>query len=444
MLAPPLHRARYLFVGPGHLTSRQIMQIGSFPADGARSRRLRVLAFTSLYPNTQQPQHGLFVHERIRALARLSDLKVVAPVPWSPSIPGLPNRYRRYLAVPTPERYDNVIVEHPRFAVVPKILKSTDGLLMSVSCAATIRAIRREFPFDVIDAHWAYPDGVAAAILARRSRTPVAITVRGDDINVFAKEWGRRRFIRWALASAGIVIAVSTALRDAVIELTEGAARVAVIPNGIDSTRFSPMDRRDARHRLTLPAHGRLVLSAGRLHQSKGYAVLVEAVGRLSREFPDLRVAILGDPDPEADATQSILAAADQFGMRDRLIMPGAQSPDMMRYWYSAADLFALPTSREGSPNVILEALACGLPCVTTPVGGIPDLLTDSRAGVLVSPTVKDFVGGLTEALERSWDRDHISRVGSSRTWDRVAAECIHELAGLIAHPRHLEAEALA
>jgi len=391
-------------------------------------RRLRVLTFTSLFPNARQPQHGLFVRERVRALARLCDLEVVAPVPWSPSLPGLPDRYRTYRAVPSTEEQYELAVAHPRFVVIPKVLKRTDGLLMGLSCAAAIEAIKRRFPFDVIDAHWAYPDGVAAMLAAQRVRTPFSITVRGDDVNVFAKERGRGPWIRRALSSASLVIAVSTALKDAVLELTNGAARIAVIPNGIEPTRFSPVDRSVARRRLNLPPGDRLILSVGRLHESKGHAVLTEAVGRIVHRFANVRLVLIGDPDSEADARPAILAAAERAGLGDRLLMPGAQDPRVMRLWYSAADLFALPTSREGSPNVIREALACGLPCVTTPVGGIPEVLTDARLGRLVPPTADDFAAALADALARPWDRAAIARAGADRTWDVVAAECLQHL----------------
>ncbi len=410
----------------------------------SRPGRLRVLAFTSIFPNAEQPGHGLFVRERLRAMARLCDVRVAAPVPWSPPLPGLPDRYRAYGRVPSIERHGALRVYHPRFGVVPKALKWTDGLLMAASCGPALEWIRRRFPFDVLDAHWAYPDGFAAAVLARRLGVPVAITVRGDDINVFAHQTGRRRFIRWALASAQLVVAVSRPLRDAVLELTDGAARVAVVPNGIDPARFSPMDRLDARRSLGLPAGGRLVMAVGRLHASKGYAVLVEAVGRLIGRFPDLSAAIIGEPDPEADATPAIRSAARRFGLENRLLMPGGQTAADLRRWYSAADVFALPTAREGSPNAVLEALACGLPCVTTPVGGLVDIMTDPALGRLVEPTAAAFAVGLAWALEQPWDRGRIAALGRQRTWDVVAAECVAHLSRIVAARPRRPVEAIA
>jgi glycosyltransferase involved in cell wall biosynthesis len=408
---------------------------GSFREPGRALRRPRLLTFTSLFPNAEQPLHGLFVRERIRALARLCDIRVVAPVPWAPKLRALPDRYQTYARVPARESIDGLPVVHPRFAVIPGVLKSADASLMALSCARQVRALAGMFEFDVIDAHWAYPDGVAAALLGRWTGRPVAITVRGDDVNCFAQEAGRRPQIRWALRSASLVIALSSALRDAVLELTDGRARVVVIPNGIDAARFHPRDRREARRRLGLAPDAQLVVSVGRLHQSKGFPILIEAVGRLRDRFPNLRVAIVGAPDGEADATPAMLAAAELGGLGARLLLPGAQPPAALADWYAAADLFALPTSREGSPNVVLEALACGLPCVATPVGGIPDVLSDPRLGLMVPATVDGFVEGLSAALERPWNARAIAAYGAARTWTRVAEECAAHLSAVAGVP---------
>jgi glycosyltransferase involved in cell wall biosynthesis len=262
---------------------------------------------------------------------------------------------------------------------------------------------------------------------------PLAITVRGDDVNVFAKERGRAPLIRWALRRADLVIALSHELKTSVVEIAGRATRVEVVPNGVDTNRFRPLEREAARRRLGIPDDARLIVSAGRLHASKGFPVLVEAAGRL--RCPELVVAILGDPDSEADATRAMLAAAESSGLGARLLLPGAQSPDRLAEWYAAADLFALPTSREGSPNVLLEALACGLPCVSTPVGGIPEVLGDPAVGMMTSPTVDAFTAALQTALRTPWNRRAIAEIGSRRTWGRVADECCGLLASIARVP---------
>lgn len=160
---------------------------------------MRVLTFTSLFPNTQQPLHGLFVQERIKALAQLCDIRVIAPIPWASPLRWLGERYYRYSQVEREEQQGGLAVGHPRFIVIPKVFKAMDALLMAACCLPAVSRLRQTFPFDLIDAHWAYPDGVAAAILAHIVQVPLAITVRGDDINVFSKDFWRRQFIQRAL-----------------------------------------------------------------------------------------------------------------------------------------------------------------------------------------------------------------------------------------------------
>ncbi len=408
-----------------------IRELDPFEAPTPR-RPLRVLTFTSLFPNGEQPLHGLFVRERIKALSRLCDLRVVAPVPWAPSSRRIPERYYRYSQIPREENQDGLSVVHPRYVVVPKVLKMTDGPLMAASCASHLRALHQRFPFDVIDAHWMYPDGLAAVMLGRLLRVPVAVTVRGDDINVFAEEFGRRQMIRHAIGGAGLVIALSNDLKHAVERLVPWSTRVAVVPNGIDSTRFRRTSRSAARHRLGLTDDQRIILSVGRLHTSKGFPILVEAIALLRDSFPDARVVIVGAPDHESDATAAIRQTAERFGVADRVLLAGPQSPTTVVDWYSASDLFCLPTSREGSANVLYEALSCGLPCVTTPVGGNSQIVSSPDLGLLGPAEPRAMAAMLEHGLTKTWNRWQIASEAGRRTWDVVAQECHDHLTTLV------------
>ena len=396
-----------------------------------RQERLRVLAFTSLFPNNQQPLHGLFVRERLQALAQYCDIEVMAPVPWAPPCRWLGERYYRYSQVARLEQHGHLGVRHPRFFILPKILKLSDGLLMAACCLAGVRRLRRTFTFDLIDAHWAYPDGVAAALLAQCLHLPLVLTVRGDDINVMPRQFWRRQCIRWALRRADRVIALSEELQHGVTTLGAPPARITVIPNGVDAQRFHPVERRAARARLGLPPHDRLVLAVGRLHLSKGYPILVEALARLHEQFPDLGVVIVGAADPEANARPVIQAVAAQYGVGHRVHLVGSQPPATLVDWYGAADVFCLPTSREGSANVLLEAVACGLPCVTTPVGGNADIISSPDVGLLVPPHAQAISEAIAHCLGRTWDRQRIAAHVQARTWTAVAAECYRQFSQL-------------
>lgn len=406
--------------------SRTMERMGS-----AAQRPLRVLTFTTIFPNAAQPRHGLFVRERVRALAGLADVHVMAPVPAAPPLAGLPARFYRCRDVSPAEHDSGYTISHPRFVAVPGVLKTADPLAMAACCWPAVARHRRRFPFDVIDAHWACPDGVAAALLARAMNVPFSVTVRGDDLNVFAREVGRGGAIRWALRRAAAVIAVSEDLARRAIMLGARPERVAVVGNGVDAERFSPVPRDDARRRLGLAVDGRLLLSVGRLHASKGFPILVDALSRMPAGGQDVRLAIVGDPDDEADAVPAIQQAIARHGLERRVQLVGGQPQDRLALWYSAADVFCLATEREGSANVLLEAQACGVPLVTTDVGGNRDTVVDERYGLLAHRSADAFAVVLADALERPWDRVAIRARAKSRGWDAVAHQCHAILRGL-------------
>ena len=400
------------------------------PAAGGRP--LRVVSFTTIFPNSMQPRHGLFVQRRVEAISRSAEIHVVAPVPWAPPVPGLPERYYRCAEVAPMEKSGTLPVHHPRFVAIPGVLKSVDPALLALSCLPRMRALRRAFPFDVIDAHWACPDGVAAAMMAAVLGVPFAMTVRGDDLNVFAQERGRRRLIAWALRRAARVIAVSEELAGHAIRLGAPRSRVAVVANGVDTTFFHPMDRIGARRALGIPAEGRLILSVGRLHASKGFPVLVEALARLGPEYDDVRLVILGESDSEADARPAIQRAVEAHRLGARVDVRGPEQPERLPLWYNAADLFGLATTREGSANVLLEAIACGTPCVTTDVGGNRDAVVHGGSGLLCHADADGFAAAMREAFGRTWDRLAIRRHMSQRGWDSVGARCCEHLSAIV------------
>jgi glycosyltransferase involved in cell wall biosynthesis len=305
-------------------------------------------------------------------------------------------------------------------------------MLMAACSLRVLKAMRQFFPFDVIDAHWAYPDGFAAAVLANVFNVPLALTVRGDDINILPKFFLRRQSIRWALQRASLVIALSNELKERVQLLTNDVSKTVVIPNGVNSEIFCPGDRSEARRRLGLPREGRILLSVGRLHSSKGYPLLVKALGQLQTQFPDLSLAIVGESDNEADARSAIDGAAIRLGITEKVKLVGARPHSVVADWYRAADLFCLPTSREGSANVLLEALASGLPCVTTPVGGNRDIITNEEVGILVTADVEFLTCAIAQGLGRHWDRERIAGHVRKRTWASVASECYENLSRVV------------
>lgn len=329
---------------------------------------IRLLTFTNLYPSEARPRHGIFVEQRLRRLVETGRVSasVVVPVPHSP--------WKTEHALPaSAERY-GIAVHYCNFPAVRGITTLCHPRLMERAARGAVAALRKTGDFDVIDAHFLYPDGVAAVYLGSRLGLPIVMTARGSDVNVALRELVAGRSIRWAAARAAAIIAVSSALRDAMVMQGLPADRIAVLRNGVDLELFRPGDTTALRTELGFD--GQTLLVVGNLVTEKG----VDLVLRGLAELPLARLVVIGS-GPEGG---SLRALAESLGVapRVRWIAPVTQ-PQLVRY-YAAADVTVLGSVREGMPNVVLESLACGTPVVATAVGGTPEILTDPVAGRLV------------------------------------------------------------
>jgi len=348
---------------------------------------VRVVTFSNLFPSSVMLTHGLFVRERMARVAAAGgfDWTVVAPVPrvaW-PLRRGV---YRQWAAVPEREVVDGVTVHHPRFAHWPGLSQRRQADRVANGARAVVAELCAGGDV-VLDAHYLWPDGVAAATLANELGVPFTLTARGSDVNVLAQDPAIAARIAAVAGDAHRCMAVSDALGErfaAVAGLPR--ERVVTVRNGVDLERFRPGDPIAARRELSLPENGKLVLGVGRLVPGKRFDLAAAAVARLD----GVTLALVGD-GPER-------ARIEQAG-GGGVVFLGSRPPAQVAVAYRAADAFVLPSEREGWPNVVTEALACGLPVVATRVGGIPQILGDdvpSARGALVE--VGD-VDGLTDAL---------------------------------------------
>jgi teichuronic acid biosynthesis glycosyltransferase TuaC len=346
------------------------------------SRLIRTLLFSSLYPSAARPLHGIFVETRLRELLKTGAVAstVIAPVPWFPSRNERWGEYARFARTPAQEVRHGVQVLHPRYPVLPKIGMHLAPLLMATACAPLVRRLLQQGPgFDVIDAHYFYPDGVAAALLARWFGLPLTITARGSDLTVIPEFALPRRMIRWAATRADASIGVCTALVDVLRDWGLDPAKLHVMRNGVDFDRFHPEPPALARQALGI-AGGPVLLSVGRLVELKGHHLVIEAMLAVRQVHPAARLFIVGEGPQKAELAQLI----HRLGLQDVVVLKGGLPQDALRRWYSAADLLVLASSSEGWANVLLEAMACGAPVVATRTWGTPEVVGDRGAGLLV------------------------------------------------------------
>jgi glycosyltransferase involved in cell wall biosynthesis len=395
-----------------------------------RASVVRVLTFTSLFPNASQPLLGIFVAHRVAALARRPGItvEVVAPVPYFPRcVPWSPRHF--FALIPRKEKFGNLTVHHPRYLLLPKVSMFLHGWLMYFGSLPVARRLHRTAAFDCIDAHYVYPDGFAAALLGKLLKIPVITSARGTDINLFPSFRSVRPQVCRTLERAAGIVAVSAALKEEMKKLGVPDAKIEVIPNGIDTEEFHRMDRKQARRYLGLPEDGLMLLSVGGLAHHKGFHLLIAAVAELAPRHPDLKLYIVGDGAYRADLETLIR----DRGIEQRIVLAGSQPNEQLVYWYNSVDITCLASLREGMPNVLLESLACGTPVVATRVGGVPEVVHSAEMGVLVDPDPRSIVEGFERALRTRWDREALAHKAGKRTWDVVAAEVEDYLASSVA-----------
>lgn len=392
---------------------------------------MKILTVTTLYPNTAAPSHGVFVENRLAAWRRSTggEARVVAPVPWFPFKAPIFSPYAKYARAPAAERRRDIDILHPRYFLPPKI-----G--MSLAPASLARAIEKSarmamaegYDFDLIDAHYLYPDGVAAVIAARALQKPVVLTARGSDATLIPKFPRQRTMILEALYRADAVIAVAGALKDELVRLGAPAEKIAVLRNGVDLEKFRPLDRASIREKMGLA--GPVIASVGHLIDRKGHDVVIQALARL----PGATLLIAGEGPQE----QRLRALAKKMGVGKRVRFLGSLPHEALAEIYNAADALALASTREGWPNVLLEAMACGTPAIASDAGGSSEAIATRAAGRIVATrTPAAFAAALRDVLQ-SGDRTATRRCAEAHSWDETSKglSAIYEAATARSHAR--------
>ncbi len=358
---------------------------------------IRLLTFSTLYPNSMQPNHGVFVENRLRHLLASGEATsvVLAPVPFYPDAPGFralgrKRGWDKMAQVPAQESRHGFAVHHPRYLTIPGIgMNLAPDLLYRTALAAARRLMAQGVTFDLIDAHYVYPDGVAAVRLGQALGKPVVITGRGSDLTELPDYPVPRRKIIDTLARANGLITVSAALGEAMVALGADRAKLSVLRNGIDTMMFRPMEREAAR--AAFGVAGRVLLSVGHLIPRKGHDRTIQALAQL----PEYTLLIAGDGPERA----SLQALAERLGVSSRLRLLGALPHGMLAQLYSAADAMLLSSSREGWANVLLESMACGTPVVASNIPGNPEVVQRAEAGLIVRENTAEGIAEGVQAL---------------------------------------------
>lgn len=371
-----------------------------------------VITIASLFPNMEQPRHGIFVEERLWHLRQACDARfhVLAPVPWFPFGDRHFGQYGQYARVPPEEERRGLLVRHPRFVTIPKVGMSVQPFLYAAAIAPLVRSLVRGLAGPVVlDGHFLYPDGVATALVARWLGIPYLLTARGSDVNLYTDFRLPRRLITAACRGAFRVITVSGALRERVIGLGIPPEKVATLRNGVDLDRFRPLDRAEARRRTGFS--GQTVVAVGNLLPVKDHELLIRAASRL----PQVNLVIIGGGPLRGRLHQ----LARDCGIANRFRLIDVMPQHELVTYYSAADVSVLTSRHEGMPNVVLESLACGTPVVAMACDGVPELFGSPAAGRLVTDRSPGAVAAAISAvLAAPPDRQATRRYATTLGWE--------------------------
>jgi len=354
---------------------------------------MKVLVISHMYPSTFNEVDGIFVHEQAKALVKEGiEVKVVSPIPWTPfPINHLSPKWKAYSMIPLRSAWDGIEVHYPRYRTYPKeMLFASSGWRMYQGIKRPVDKIHQKFPFDLIHAHAALPAGYAAVLIARRYRRPLVITVHGYDLQVtFYKSAKCRSVLLRTLEQANRVITVSTKLGNLAKANIEFSEKVVVINNGINVEGCVSVEGNLSPNYTD----HRILLSVSSLIATKGIDLNLRAISRLVDKYPNLKYVVIGG----GPQTAVLRKLTSKLNLDKHVEFLGQLPHEEVLSYMAIADVFSLPSWKEGFGIVYLEAMASGKPVIGCRGEGIEDVIENGRTGVLVKP--KD-VDSLAEVLD--------------------------------------------
>lgn len=393
--------------------------------DKESSKQVNILMLVDGLPSPENPHLWLHVVNQAKVLSQRCKITMVSPVKMPPPLPKYTaERVRLDIAFPYTGTIDNVHFYQPRYMDLPRGSYRYNDYSRVTSIVACV--LRERIPVDLLHAHFAYWPGHAGGIVGKILRKPVLLTVYGSDIHQMARpDFPRPLWRERALAALQMVkriITVSCSLQQMVTELGHGA-KADMISLGFVGEQFEVLDRSICRQSLGLSNANKILLYAGNMEPVKGTDIAIEAFKRLNRSHNDLIFIFIGDGQLRSKLEQVV----SNVGLSERVHFEGAKPNVKLARYLNAADLLVVPSRNEGRPAIIMESLACGTPVVATRVGGIQELLSDDDLGMLVEPeNTEALAKGISSALERMWNRDHLHQHAQRFTWEKITPQICH------------------
>ena len=402
-----------------------VIEPGLAPGDLSAPRRPRVLVIARNYPNNILPTLGIWTARFVQASTGAADPTVIAPVPYAP--PGIPiEAFARFRRVARQRHENGTVVHHPRVLVGPGyLLHSFEASLGYPRVRRLADRLHRQAGFDLIHAHFIYPDGVIAARLGQRYGIPV-ITTEPAPWLPWLRDYPRVGcIVNEALAHIRVVTAVSESLRQNIAAAAGPTVATEVLYNVADDETFrapAPGERWDPDQ----------ILFIGVVRHVKGLDVLAHALARLASRRPKLRLVVVGAAyyrgyqKDEADAR----AVIDQLGLGTRVVFIGQVGPAEVAAALRRSAVLVVPSRRETFSTVTVEALASGTPVVATRCGGPEETLTRETGRLVPAEDPEALAAGIEEVLEtrEAFDPGHLRHYAVSKFGRAAAAARLESL----------------
>ena len=380
---------------------------------------MKLIFISNLFPDEHEPVRGLdnatvlsWLHKNHDFECRVISPRSAFPPPIrSGKLAGLKSRPSDEFSQPV----------YPKVGYVPRIGSRWNDRLMARGLKSVLWDSMREFHPDLILSSWLFPDGCAVADLCEGKNIPVALITQGTDTHQYLEDPIRRQKIVDAIKKCEGVICRSGDLAHRLRNAGVPEAKLRVIYNGIDTSIFYRGNQLKTRLGLGIPKWSPLLLFVGNFLPVKNPLHIIQSHAALNKlrleagERPAL-LRMIGDGPMRGEMKREI----ERLGTEAEAELLGRMaSPDIAR-WMNAADVFCLSSRNEGFPNVLLEVMACGLPIVSTNVGGISEKLTDPTLGRLVEG---DGIGEFVEALEQSLSGEQREELEQDLSWSSAATQ---------------------
>lgn len=381
-------------------------------------KRLKILMLTRLFPSRLFPAFGTFCMERAKALAEHADVRVMVPTPYFPSwLPGR-DEWKRWVGVERNGVFPpGIRASYPRYVAIPGTATWFQGVSMAFSARRDLASSYDGWTPDVIDGHFAFPDGYAAARLGRAIGAPVVVTCHGSDLRQYPDIPIAGAMTRWTLRSANRVISVSSDLLRRSVELGCPPENSVFLTNGVDPNKFAVRSQGECRARLGLPAERKIGIYVGFLIDRKDQSMVIRALAEIRQrgELPPL-IVLVGD-GPNRQRLENEVA---DLGLVDDVIFAGQRNHEEVAHWMGAADWLLLSSSSEGWATVYFEAMACGRPVITSNVSSAMDAINRPAYGTVVEPrSAEAFATAMIEASQRQFDAREIRAYAEEHSWSR-------------------------